>query len=222
MPKIKALAMILSVLTLSFLMIGCEMIFDRDAEPEEPETAENGELPEWLLSEHRTAREEEEEPLKPKDPEEEEAEEEEAAEPEPAEEAAEPEPAEEQVAQEGTGDQHAVEAETEEDDQAAAEEEPEPEQVTDQRWMRGTYTGEWLDGGPHGEGTFNHPSGGQLIGNWIEGQPHGEFTRVAPDGTTDTVYFDRGEIAEAEEPVTGDETNWWEPGTGEGDTFFSN
>jgi len=218
MPNIKALIIILSALTLSFLLIGCGLLPSPGAEPEEPETAEAGELPEWLLSEHRTAEREDEEPLKPKEPEEEEADEE-TAEPEPAQEAAEPEPAEEPAAQEETTDEHAMEAETEEPVEAE-EKEPEPEQVTDQRWQRGTYTGKWLDGEPHGKGTYTHISGGKLTGNWEEGTPHGEFTMTAPDGSTETVRFNHGQIAEAEEADDEGEEAWWEPGSGSGGGWF--
>ncbi len=218
MPNFKTLSMIIFALALSTLLVGCGLLPSPGAEPEEPEMAEEGELPEWLLSEHRAAEREDEDPLKPKDPEEEEVDEEETAEPEPVEEAAEPEPAEEPATQEQTTDEHAMEAETEEPVEAE-EEEPEPEQVSDQMWQRGSYTGKWLEGQPHGEGTYTHPSGGQLSGNWVEGTPDGEFTMTAPDGTTETVRFQQGQIAETEEAGDGEEA-WWEPESGTGGGWF--
>ncbi len=218
MPNFKTLLMILSVLTLSFLVIGCGMLTTPEAEPEDTEAAQEGELPEWLLSEHRTAQTEDEEPIKPKDPEDEE-------EPEPAEETAEPEPVEaepeeEQVAQEETDQDHVVEADIEEPEETAPEEEtPQPEQVTNQSWQRGTYTGEWLDGQPHGEGTFTHPSGGELTGTWVDGNPDGQFTLTDPDGETSTVHFQQGQIAEAED-YDEEEEAWWQPGGGSGGDWF--
>ncbi len=222
MPIFKTLIMITSALILSFLLIGCGMLPSPGAEPEESETAEEGAVPEWLLSEHRTAEREDEEPLKPKDPEEDdeadEVDEDETAEPEPTQEAAEPEPAEEPAPQEEATDDHVVEAETDEPEEGE-EEEPEPEHVTDQRWQRGNYTGKWLDGQPHGEGTYTHPSGGKLTGNWVEGTPDGEFTKTAPDGSTETVRFEQGQVAE--DVDDGEEReSWWETGDGSSGGWF--
>ncbi len=219
MPTVKAFLMVLSILALSFLLIGCGFIADRDAEPEEAETAEAGKLPGWLLSEHRSEQQEEE-PLKPKDPDQDETDE--LAEPDPAEETVEPEtePTQETAAPQEPSDDHAVEADPGEPANGE-EQEPQPEQVTDQVWQRGTYTGAWLDGQPHGQGTFNHPSGGTLTGNWVEGTPHGQFTLTAPDGSTDTVYFEQGQIAEApDDHDGGEEANWWEPDSGSGGGWF--
>ena len=74
MLKVKALIALGLFLIFSFVIIGCETIYSVIQEPEATETAEEGKLPEWLLSEHRqfelTQVERDEEPLKPKDPEE--------------------------------------------------------------------------------------------------------------------------------------------------------
>jgi len=217
MPNFKTLLMLLSALALPFIMVGCGMIPTPEAEPEEPETTTEGELPEWLLSEHRTAQKEEEEPLKPKEREEETGEEE-VTEPEPVEEAAEPEPAEEPVAEEETGEDHVVEKETDQPEEAEPEEtEPEPEQVSDQRWQRGSYSGEWLDGQPHGEGTFIHPNDVKMTGNWVEGNPDGRFTITNPDGSTETKHFEQGQLADAGDE---DEEAWWNPEGGSGGGWF--
>lgn len=210
MPNIKALIIILSALTLSFLLIGCGILPSPEAEPEEPETVEEGTLPEWLLSEHRTADREDEEPLKPKEPEEEDADEEETADSESVVEAAEPEPVEEPATQQETNDGHQIEAETEEP-VAEENDDPEPREVSNRSWEQGNYSGEWLDGQPHGQGTFKHPDGGTLTGKWDAGEPTGRHT-LTKNGSTETINFDNG--------AAGDP--WWDsPGSGNGSDFFN-
>ena len=38
----------------------------------------------------------------------------------------------------------------------------------------GTYKGWWVDGRPHGNGTFHYNTGVRYSGNWQNGQPFGE------------------------------------------------
>ncbi len=181
-----------------------------EAEPEEPELAEEEGLPEWLLSEHRGARSaeaaEDEDALLPKDDEDEDENidednddpAEETSDPQPAEQAAEPQPAGDAApGQQDPGTDTSFDSED-----PAGDQEPETEDVTGKSWQGGSYTGEWRDGKPHGRGTYNHPSGAKLAGNWVNGNPDGRVRFTDPDGRTDTMTFDRGNISDS---------NWWDP-----------
>lgn len=209
MAKAKALLTVLLVLTMSFLLIGCGMIGFREAEPEEQVINEAEKLPEWLLSAHRHL-ERDEDLLMPKDEEEEEKEEEEKkeiAEPESTEETAAPEPAQETVPSgEGTGGSGAA-ADVEKEVKEPVNEPKANEimNVTNESWMDGTYTGEWKDGNPHGQGTYYHPNGGSLSGNWVNGEPTGRHT-LSSNGMTRTVNFDNGDVGRT----------WWDVDGGGG------
>lgn len=46
----------------------------------------------------------------------------------------------------------------------------------------GSFDGQWLNGVPHGQGTFNFPNGGIYQGDWLNGQRHGWGMLVWTDG----------------------------------------
>lgn len=52
MAKFKTLILLITVLTLVFLMTGCGMLFSRTAGPEQDPTGNEDDLPEWLLLSH--------------------------------------------------------------------------------------------------------------------------------------------------------------------------
>jgi len=203
MPRFKTLLVSILALTLIFLLAGCQDLFSPTAEPEEEVVNGEGELPAWLLADHRTnggPREVEDEEEMLKEPEEDEEADETVTEPAPEE--VQPVPAEEPAPEPAEGD-HVVEGEV---DGEQLGDEPEPDQeiidVTNESFQRGSYTGKWdaTDGVPHGYGTWAR-DGGELTGEWVEGNPHGQFTVTHPDGTTEQVRFDRGTPVEDE---TGD------------------
>ncbi len=205
MPNLKIVFLTLIVLVISSGLIGCGMLSSQEEEPEDFTTAKEGKLPEWLLLEHRSTEWEAAGPLKPKNPENDEDDEDrDVVEPELPEETTDAEPTQAAQRQEQPGQEHNVEAE----DQA---QEPEITQVSNKEWQRGKYTGSWLEGNPHGEGTFEHPDGGKLSGNWVKGNPDGQFTKTDPDDTTETVYFSQGQIQDGPaEDEDAAESRWWE------------
>ncbi len=202
MPKLKGLLVLAAILLLSLLLAGCNLLPFIGAEPDEPETLGEEGLPEWLLSEHRGARSaeaaEDEDELLSEDEEDEESDEDND------------EPTGETAEQQPTGDaaptqpqQQEAGADTSFDSEdPAGDQEPQTENVTDRSWRDGSYTGEWLDGSPHGRGTFTHSSGAKLAGNWLNGNPDGRIRFTDPSGRTETMTFDQGNISDSD---------WWNP-----------
>ncbi len=212
MPKFKGLPGLAAILVLSLLVAGCNMLPFGEAEPEDPELAEEEGLPEWLLSEHRGTSSaeaaEDEDALLPKDDDEEEEENVDEDNDEPAEETAAPAPQQDTSApqQQDPGADTSFDSED-----PAGDQEPQTEDVTNKSWRDGSYTGEWVDGRPHGRGTYNHPSGAKLAGNWVNGNPDGRVRFTDPDGRTQTMEFDRGNISESD---------WWNPKQRDSDRRF--
>lgn len=59
-------------------------------------------------------------------------------------------------------------------------------------WEGGTYTGEVINGLPHGEGEWSHPSGQKYIGEWERGKWHGCGTFIHPNGIAEKGYWENG------------------------------
>lgn len=182
------------------MLYGCGMILSLDTTPEMGGPAEEaGKIPEWLLAKHRiseiTVAESNDEPLKPKDPDDETGVEGEETEGSGNE--------EDDSAAEKVEEKETVK---EREKAPAEDEEGKTERVTDKAWKEGTYTGEWQDGKPNGNGTFEHTSGGKLSGSWVNGKPHGLIRVTHPNGETETIRFDHGKVV--------DDSDWWKPGNG--------
>jgi hypothetical protein len=106
--------------------------------------------------------------------------------------------------------------------------EPEPAASSDTiRFAKGTYTGELLDGEPHGTGVLRMNNGDRYEGQFRDGVFHGSGTYTWADGRSYTGRFVDGEIAESgaretyleersspwndfDGVVRGDFAAWWE------------
>ena len=57
-----------------------------------------------------------------------------------------------------------------------------------------TYTGEFKDGKPHGQGTLTLADGSKATGEWKDDRMHGQFTMTSADGDlTFTIEYKDGE-----------------------------
>ena len=53
----------------------------------------------------------------------------------------------------------------------------------------GTYTGEYLNGKKHGQGTIVWSSGGSFVGQWRNNEKYGKGTFIYANGRTETQYW---------------------------------
>jgi len=64
--------------------------------------------------------------------------------------------------------------------------------VENEEWEWGTYSGDWVDGKPHGKGIHTWPDGEVYAGDWVDGKPHGKGTvqHVFNDGVYEGDWVD--------------------------------
>lgn len=60
--------------------------------------------------------------------------------------------------------------------------------VENEEWEWGAYSGDWVDGKPHGKGTVQHVfDDGVYEGDWVDGQVHGH-SGIQPAGLKPRIY----------------------------------